>query len=169
MVPLWLERSQASLILCPNPCLEWGLQGVGMENVIIGPEVHQTRWKRHTQTLGSIGTWVWWGRLEAGLAKELEPWVWWAWQRGQWFQSVLPSVSDPPKHTHAHTHSTLMDVILDSCPGCSRSMEPCGKWTFRVLASEAKGATENSCDLFCGWTFQYYHLLIVCYLRVPPP
>ena len=62
------------------------------------------------------------------LAKESEPWVWWAWQGGQWFQSVFPSIPAPNKYTHTqHTY-------------CSRSMETYGQWIYRVLASEAREA-----------------------------
>lgn len=54
-----------------------------MENGILGPGVQQADTARHSQKVGCIGIRVQWGSLGAGLAKELEPWVGWAWRGGQ--------------------------------------------------------------------------------------
>ena len=105
LVLLWLQRPQTPLIPCPNLCLESGVQGVGVENGITGPEVPQPCTAQHTQKLESIepdrG-----GKTTSRFNKGTRALVVVGMTGRAVIPISLPSVPGPNTHTHTqHTHS----------------------------------------------------------------
>ena len=119
MVLPWLEWSQTPLILCPIPFLESGVQGVGMENGITGPEVQQACTVRHSQKLGRISTGMWGKYWEQLYQRSQSPGCGGQEREGsdsnQSFPVFLVS-PDTHTHTHTHTHRSHLWILLLVAP-----------------------------------------------------